>query len=114
MGLIPYGTTTLKKTEDEMLDDFLQYFKENNKIPDYRNKSKDMVTCSTYCKYFGSIKNVCEILNIDYDLYINNSGYGTRVYDNNGEICKSIPERDITNYFIDNNIKYEKNINIII
>jgi len=67
-----------------------------------------MSSLNTYCKHFGSIKNVCNILNIDYDLYINIGGYGRKVYDNNGCVCKSIVERDITNYFINNNIKYEK------
>lgn len=105
----PVGSTTLSKSEDELLNDFYIYFKELKRIPTRKelNKNGKTATHSTYIKYFKSIENVCKLLNIDYSLY-HKSGMGNIYLDNNNKFCKSLPERDISNFFIINNFNFEK------
>ncbi len=60
-------------------------------------------------RYFGGYRNVCKIL----DLEININIFGSKVpnyYSKNGDLCWSKAELLITDFFIDNNIKYEKEI----
>lgn len=109
-GWEPIGTTTLKKSEDELLKDFYIYFKELKRVPTKKelNTNNKTATHSTYVKYFKSIENICALLNIDYNLYHKNNGMGKIYLDNNNKLCKSLPERDISNFFIVNNIYFEK------
>jgi hypothetical protein len=65
-----------------------------------------MLEYSTYLNRFGSIENVCELLGIEYKQRI--TSCGKLCYDKANELCRSYSERDITNYFIDNNIIYDK------
>jgi len=110
LGWIPTGSTTLARTEESMLTDFYNLYKQLQRIPtdDDLNENGKTATATTYKKYFRSVKNICQLLDIDYNLYINNSGFGKVMYDMNGELCRSTMERDITNYFIVNNIFYIK------
>jgi len=110
MGWELIGHEPIIRSKEELLNDFLKLFNKLGKLPySYEiNKEPNMASYSTYIKYFGSIENVCKILNIDYQKYFKGSGAGKVIYDKNNEICKSYIERDITNFFIDNNIKYSK------
>lgn len=110
LGWIPTGSSVDFKDIDVLLDEFYNYFKEIKRIPYHNdlNNNPNIASATTYIKYFNSIKNVCDLLNIDYDLYYKNAGSGKICLDNKGYICKSIVEKDITNYFIENNIEYVK------
>lgn len=109
-GLKPTGTTTVKKTEEQLLNEFYELFKKLGRIPYCSDMDgKDYISSSpTYFKYFKSIKNVCDMLDIDYELYYSNQSAGKIVIDINGGLCRSIIERDISNFFIINNIKFDK------
>lgn len=110
VGLKPTRLTTLEKSEDELLAEFYSYFKELKRIPTFKelNNNNKTATSTTYIKYFGSIKNVCTLLGIDYALYHKGSGMGNIYLDKNDEICKSLPEMYISNFLIANNIIFEK------
>lgn len=112
LGYKMHGTTTKQKDEEEMLDDFLKLFKKLHRIPlaeefTYEN---NVSSYRTYIKKFKSIKNVCDILQIDWDLYNLRYGGGRILFDKNNEMCRSLPELEITNFLIDNKIKYEKEV----
>jgi hypothetical protein len=109
LGWKPSYSTTIIKTEDEMLNSFYELFKKLKRIP-YGNDflNSNISSMSTYNKYFGSIENVCKLLNIDYDLYYQGNSIGKICFDKLGNMCKSISEMIISNYFIDNNIKFDK------
>ena len=107
LGWTPSGADTIKRTEEEMLEDFYNYFLELNRIPNFNDldNNKNIASGSTYIKYFGSFDNVCKLLNIDYNSYV---GWGKFCHDILGNLCKSYLEADISNYFINNNIKFDK------
>ena len=111
LGYIPIGTTTSTRTRDEMLDDFNKLFIKLNRIPTVKDLDKnngETSNWSTYIRHFDSIENICKILNIDYDKYYINKSPGKSCLDKNGGKCRSFMECIITNYYIDNNITYEK------
>lgn len=107
LGWTPTGTDTLKRTEDEMLDNFYNYFKELKRVPNFNdlNNRKEIASSTTYINYFGSIENVCNLLNIDYN---STAGWGKYCFDNLGNLCKSYLEADISNYFINKNVKFDR------
>ena len=111
LGYVPIGTTTSTRTRDEMLDDFNKLFIKLNRIPTVKDLDKnngETSNWSTYIRHFDSIENICKILNIDYDKYYINKSPGKSCLDKNGGRCRSFMECIITNYYIDNNIIYEK------
>lgn len=109
-GYEPVGISTLIKTEDEMLCLFEKLFIELKRVPYLRDLEdcEYTPTYSTYIKYFGSIENVCKLLDIDYKDNYKGAGAGKICYDKLGQLCRSIAEKDISNYFIDNDIKFVK------
>jgi hypothetical protein len=109
MGWTPSGTTTIVKPKDEMLKDFYSYFLELGRVPySYEiNNNKNMCTHPTYLIHFESIENVCNLLNIDYKKHYIPNLYQV-YFDKIGEPCRSRGEVTITNWLIDNNIKYTK------
>lgn len=108
----PVGVSTLTKTEDEMLYLFDRLFMELKRVPYFRELEdcEYTPTYSTYTKYFGNIENVCKLLDIDYKKYYKGVGAGKICYDKLGQLCRSIPEKSISNYLIDNSIKFTKEI----
>jgi len=62
---------------------------------------------SIYYNKFGSFTNACLLAGI---LPENTGIYGHVCYSKNEDKCLSIGEKIITDYFIDNNIKYEKEV----
>lgn len=110
LGWEPTGTDTLKRSEEVMLDDFYTLFKKLKSIPTFSDidNDKTIASGSTYIKYFGSFENVCKLLDINYDQFFRNVGVSKYCFDNLGNLCRSYVERDIANYFISNNIRFDK------
>ena len=60
-------------------------------------------------RYCGGYRNLCEMVGLE----INQSIFGRPRYllkSKNGDKCLSYAEQAVTNFFIDNNIKYEKEV----
>ena len=112
MGWLPSYSTTKQKTKEVMLDEFYKYFIKLGRIPYAHelNENGDTVTHPTYTKHFESIENVCDLLDIKMDKYYVSCNGSRICYDNNGDICRSNKEKEITNFLIHNNIKYEKEV----
>jgi len=109
-GWEPVGLAIENRSEEKLLDDFMNLFKELKRVPylsDFSSRS-NIASYTTYKKYFKSIENVCKLLGIDYELYYKGAGAGKICLDNNGGLCKSLIERDISNFLIANNITFEK------
>lgn len=104
------GNRTIIRNKEELLGDFLNLFYRLQRIPYFYdiNNEPNMASYNTYKKHFGSIENVCCLLNIDYEQYYLGTGAGKIVYDKNNKLCKSIVERDVSNFLIDHNISFEK------
>ncbi len=67
-------------------------------------KDRNLPSVDIYYDRFETFSNACELAGL-----IPNIGrYGTLCYSKNGDRCLSIREQTITNFFIDNNIKYKK------
>lgn len=63
----------------------------------------------TINRYFGGYRKVCDILNLDYNLKIFNNKKSPHKSINN-DTCASKAELFITNFFIENNIEYKKEV----
>lgn len=93
-----------------LLSEYQRVFNEIGKIPNQKDMSKfNAPSLSTYRNYFGAIKNVFNALGINAMSYYNKH-YGTLCKDKNGYMCSSKTERKITNFLIDNNIKFQKEV----
>jgi len=110
LGWIPYGSDVTYRSKEDLLNDFLALFNKLNRIPYYNDidNCREIASTPTYIKYFGTIENVCKLLDIDYELFYKNAGAGKICFDSNNNLCKSLIEKDISNYFIFNNINFEK------
>jgi hypothetical protein len=61
----------------------------------------------SYERYFGGYRNACELAGLDIN--VNLFGVlGSVQYSLNGDICFSKAEKVVTDFFIENNIKYKK------
>jgi hypothetical protein len=107
-GLTGHESTC--KSDDELLEDFYNLFLKNKRIPFNREIDEciDMASSSTYIYRFESIKNVCSLLNIDYEDFYKSSGTGKVCFDKLSNICKSSIELKISNFLIDNDISFKK------
>ena len=103
-----------KKSEEKLLDDFYNLFIKIKRVPYFIDidKADNMSSSRTYIKYFKTIENICKLLNIDYKLFYRKSGAGKVCYDKENNLCKSTIEMNISNFFIDNNIYFEKDLSI--
>lgn len=110
LGFEVFSKTTKSKTTEELLSDFYRLFITLGRVPYSReiDAHNSSVNYSTYISKFGSIDNVCKLLNIDYDIFYKNTSAGTICRDSNGGLCKSKTEKTITDFLIENNIKFEK------
>ena len=106
LNWIPSGSTSSVRTEEEMLTDFNNLFLKLKRIPYHNdmNNNSDIASAPTYISHFGSIENICKLLNIDYKKYYKGGGAGKICFDKNGEKCKSLEECNIANFFIDNDL----------
>ncbi len=107
-----HNITPVYATDDEMLNGFYDLFLKLGRVP-YCNEIDEepsIPVARTYSDRFGSVRNACDILGLDYEKYYQGAGAGKIVYDDNSELCRSLAERDITNYLIRNHIQYKKEI----
>jgi len=94
-------------------DDLLQSLKileeELGRTPSIDDVQKDrrLPSVDTYYDRFGSYTNALVLANVDI---FSDSSMGKRCFSKNGDLCYSIPEKDITDFFIDNNISYTKEV----
>lgn len=98
------------KTDDELIEDYLNLYKELGRVPVANdiNIHEDMASFSTYKLRFGGYKEIWEKCNVSNEIILDENKYGFICLDKNGEVCKSYAEMVITNLLIDNNIKYIK------
>jgi hypothetical protein len=100
------------KSKEEMLDDYLRLYEELGRIPLLKDLDECEYTCSstTYKKYFGSLEEIWNELNIDVkNIKLNETmGEGFVCIDKNGNICNSMHEMIISNILIDNGVVFEK------
>jgi hypothetical protein len=89
-----------------LLDALKRKFSDFNRCPTSEEIQKDcrLPSIDIYYDRFGSFSNACYLAGLEPNIGI----YGTPCYSKNGDKCYSVAEQIITNYFIDNNIKYEK------
>lgn len=94
------------KNDNELLNDLYFLYLELGRLPlaNEINQDKSMASYKCYVNRFGSMQYVYKRLNIDY--YNNTSGRLS--YDKLGRLCRSTPERDISNYLIKKDIDHEK------
>lgn len=108
-GWKPIGSTTITKTKDEMLVDFNKLYnllKRTPTVSELNDRKNGTMSHVSYIKHFGSIENVCNLLNVNCTLSTN--GVGRVCRDANGTKCMSLPEMVITNFLIANDVKFEK------
>jgi len=100
------------KSDEELLADYKNLYDKLNRIPlrEDLNNEESVCNYATYKNRFGDLRVVWDTLDIDYaeDLASHSLGMGYTCIDNNGDVCRSYSEMIITNYLIDNQIKYIK------
>ncbi|TVY09982.1 homing endonuclease associated repeat-containing protein [Paenibacillus cremeus] len=112
LGWALTGHVYSNKSNEEMLQDYFELYNKLKRIPlmeDINNQS-EMANYTTYKNKLGSIRDICNLLNIDYknEIVLYKSGEGKICFDRNGEQCRSYPEMVISNILIDNEIKFIK------
>lgn len=106
------GTTTVSMSDQDMIESYIMLFNELGRLP----SAKDLKDCAytptqtTYHHRFGGVKKMCEAAGINYYDHFDSIGRGISKLDNNGELCRSLPELEITNFLIDEEIEYEKEV----
>ncbi len=102
------------KEEEELLEDYQKLYESLGRLPFYDdiNKHQGMAHFSTYKKNFGDITNIWEALGLEVDdaLLTRSYGKGSVCLDKRGGICRSIPERVITDLLIDMSINFKKEV----
>lgn len=106
---------TAKKTRrssEEMLNDLQILYIKLGRVPNYNDidNEPNMATYSSYKFKFGSLKNALNNINITESEVNQDSSMGNVCLNKKGEICRSTPELIISNFMIDNNIKYTPEI----
>lgn len=96
-----------KKFSDEfLLNRLVELEKILQRCPTSKDVQKDKTLPSVdiYYDRFETFSNACELAGLTPNV----GRYGTLCYSKNGDRCLSTREQTITNFFIDNNIKYKK------
>ena len=101
-----YQSTKLKYTDDELEKFFMDFVKENNRVPTLRefNENPLLPSCKSYTNRFGSWGKACRF----YGFKPNERQ--PKYYLDNGEICDSSYECKVSIWLRDNNISYGRNI----
>lgn len=96
-------------TNDDLINFIILFYDEKGYPPSIEDIQKDPLTPSidTYYDRFGSYLNALIMSGID--LY-SDSSFGRRCVSKSGEFCFSIPEKEITDFLFDNNIRYRKEV----
>ena len=112
LNILVYSKTTKSKTTEQLLDDFYNLFIKLGKIPYLRDLERCTFTVNSgvYIRKFKNIENICKLLDIDYDSFYKNAGAGKICRDINGGLCKSKIEKEISDFFIIKNIKFDKEV----
>ena len=98
-------------TEEELLNFFNELYLQNMRIPTAIELQEIVGGVKLYIKKFGSVYNVCQMLNISCDeTNISQNRMGRVCFDKEHKKCNSLKECDISNLLIDNNIKNDKEI----
>jgi hypothetical protein len=97
--------------EEELITHLKNYANELGRTPsgDDMKANKNIPSLSTYVRYFGNYSIACKEAGLDINclrLFGKDSWY----YASNGDLCLSKAELSITEYLIENNIKYEKEV----
>ncbi|MFC8152335.1 homing endonuclease associated repeat-containing protein, partial [Bacillus paralicheniformis] len=89
------------KNDEELLQDYKNLYNELGYLP----LSLDINNCDSMCSYsvyvsrFSELKNVWELLDLDYTDFVGHKiGYGISYVDKNGDLCRSSSELTITNF----------------
>lgn len=111
----PAGHDPIYRTYDELLNDYYNLYVKLGRIPfsEDINECKEMASFPTYQSKIGTIFNICDLLDIDWRKHIIHVMNGNKSYyhlDKNGEICLSFREMVISNIFIENNIRANKEV----
>jgi hypothetical protein len=98
------------KTDEELISDYINLYNLLERIPvaNDLNINKNTANFSTYVRRFGGYQELWEKCGIENKVILDEGKYGFFCLDKKGEVCKSYAEMIITNLFIDNDIKYEK------
>jgi hypothetical protein len=95
-----------KYSDEELLNLLLGLSIKLNRTPLYEELTEyGLPSPQIYNRRFGEYHVVCEKIGLDICAL-----YGRPCYSKNGDWCLSATEAKITNFLIDNNIKYKKNI----
>jgi len=105
-----YKEISIENKKEELLEQLKIFATELGRTPmqiDFCN-NKNVPGAITYNRYFDSYSNACKLagLKINLSKFGNNEIY----YSNNNDICYSIGEQIITNYFIKYKIPYIKEL----
>lgn len=111
LGYSMKGTTTAAKTQDIMLAEARKRFEECGKLPPEKDDGTGIKTMASYRKYFGSLTEICKRIGLDYSKVEKaNGAFGTLCVDAAGNICNSIIEMQIDNFFINEQISFRKEV----
>lgn len=105
----PIKNSNKPKTDDYLKNEFIRIRYELGRtsyVEDINAMSN--ISFGTMSNRFGGIEGICKECGIEFDRQI--SGYGTISIDLNGDVCRSRAEKCITDFFIMNNIIYEKEV----
>ena len=72
------------------------------------NRDKNLAGLMSYHRYFGSYSEACKSANLPINACI--FGQSVHCVSKNGDVCLSKKEKEITDFLIDNNIAYEKEV----
>jgi len=101
------GLSNSKKhySKEYLLNALLQLSKALNKTPTCIDlKIHGLPSCAVYKRKFGSYHTACEKLELDLNATIYN--HTKNYFSKNNDVCRSKAEQSITNFFIDNGVKY--------
>ena len=96
----------LKK--DELLDYLISLSEELGRTPTIYDLKE--ISVSPLIKNFGSYANACEAAGLSPNKSERDGAISSVIYSKNGDRCFSASEMVITNFFIDNNVQYEKEV----
>lgn len=105
-----YGKYQKQFDNDEILYQLKKIYDEIGRVPlIYELKKYNLPSESTFIRYFGGYRNACIGAGVRYNISIFNNQLNFK-NNINGDIILSKSELFITNYFIENNISYRKEV----
>lgn len=109
LGIGLNKSSNMHKNKEDIIAEVKQFYDENHRLPTTYELSDTLsFTYGTMISKCGSLENICLELNID--AIRKTFGFGSLVYDDNGEMCRSIKEQTISNFLINNNVQFRKEV----